>query len=88
MVYFQTKNPTLGKFLGALYRKMLIYLMDVWNILRTFGKIYDKLVHLVLIRNTFPVLVSRTKKNLATLQGMLKKSLSTDNLFFASKRFQ
>jgi hypothetical protein len=43
MVYFQTKNPNLGKFLRTLDWKMLIYIMDYWNILRTFGKIYDHL---------------------------------------------
>jgi hypothetical protein len=35
--------------------------------LRTFGKLYDHLVNFVLIWYIFPVLVSRTKKNLATL---------------------
>jgi hypothetical protein len=32
MVYFQTKNPNLGKFWRALVWKMLIYFMDIWNI--------------------------------------------------------
>jgi hypothetical protein len=39
MVYFQTKNPTLGKFWRALDWKMLIYweyLMDIWDILISF----------------------------------------------------
>jgi hypothetical protein len=41
MVYFQTKNPNLGKFLMALDWKMLIYFMAICNILQTFGIFYD-----------------------------------------------
>jgi hypothetical protein len=67
MVCFQTKSPNLGKFWGALDWKILIYFMAVCSILWTFGKIYDHLVHFVLIWNIFPVSVSPTKKNLATL---------------------
>jgi hypothetical protein len=37
MVYFQTKNPNLGKFLGALDRKMF-HFMAILNILQAFGK--------------------------------------------------
>jgi hypothetical protein len=33
MVYFQTKNPNLGKFWRALELKMLVYFMTIWNIL-------------------------------------------------------
>jgi hypothetical protein len=51
----------LGKFWRALDRKMLIYFMPIWNILQTFGTFCVQLVHF------FPVLVSCTKKNLATL---------------------
>jgi hypothetical protein len=68
MVCFQTKNPNLGKFLGPkVDGKMLIYFMAIWNILRTFGKFYDHLVHFLLIWYIFPALVLRTNKNLATL---------------------
>jgi hypothetical protein len=67
MVCFPTKNPNLGKFLRALDKKMLIYFMAIWNILRTFGKFYDHLVHFLFIGLFFPLLVSCTKKNLATL---------------------
>jgi hypothetical protein len=52
MVYFQTKNPNLGKFLRALDWKMLIYFMAIWNIFRTFGifyVFYDHLVHFTFI---------------------------------------
>jgi hypothetical protein len=37
MVSFQTKNPKLGKFWGALDWKMLIYFMAIWNIYRHLG---------------------------------------------------
>jgi hypothetical protein len=32
MVYFQTKNPNLGKFWRALEWKLLVYFMVIWNI--------------------------------------------------------
>jgi hypothetical protein len=44
MVYFQTKNPDLGKIWRALERKMLPYCMTIWNILVPFGVIYGRLV--------------------------------------------
>jgi hypothetical protein len=37
MVCFQPENPNLGKFWRALERKMLVYVMAIWNILRSFG---------------------------------------------------
>jgi hypothetical protein len=65
MVYFQTKNPNLGKILEGLWLQngyshlkyftgILGYFMKIWYILRSFGTFY-------------PLLVSCTKKNLATL---------------------
>jgi predicted membrane channel-forming protein YqfA (hemolysin III family) len=67
MVYFQTKNINLGKFWRALDWKMSIYFMAIRNVLRTIVKFYDHFVHFVLIFGTFfPVLVSRSNKNLAT----------------------
>jgi hypothetical protein len=39
MVYFQTKNPNLGKFWRVLQWKMSVYFMDIWSILRTFWHI-------------------------------------------------
>jgi hypothetical protein len=69
MVCFQTKNPYLGKFWRALDWKMLRSFMAIWNILRTYGKFYDHLVHNVLIWYIFPASVSRTNKNLVTLIG-------------------
>jgi hypothetical protein len=67
MVSFQTKNPKLGKFWRALAWKMLIYFMAIWNMLQKFGSFYDHFVHFVFIWYIFPVLISCTKKNLATL---------------------
>jgi hypothetical protein len=49
MVYFQTKNPNLGKFWRALDWKMLIYFMAIRNILQTLDTFYDHLVHFVFI---------------------------------------
>jgi hypothetical protein len=44
MVYFQAKNPNLGKFWRALEWKMLVYCMNIWNILRPFVIIYGHLI--------------------------------------------
>jgi hypothetical protein len=69
MVYFQTKNPNLGKFWRALDRKILIYFIAICYILRTFAIFCDQWVHFAFIRYIFfSVLVSRTKENLATLK--------------------
>jgi hypothetical protein len=53
MVYFQTKNQNLGKFLRALDWKMLTLFMASRNFLKTFGEFYDHLVHFVLILYIF-----------------------------------
>jgi hypothetical protein len=45
--------------------------LAIWNILRTFGIFYDHLVHFVFIWHIFQVLVSCTKKNLATLHATI-----------------
>jgi hypothetical protein len=45
MVYFQTKNPNLGKFWRALKSNILVYVMSICNIyLRLFCIIYGRLV--------------------------------------------
>jgi hypothetical protein len=67
MVSFQTKHPIWGNFWMALDWKMLIYFMTIRNTLQTFAIFYDHLVHFVIIWYIFPILVSCTKKNLATL---------------------
>jgi hypothetical protein len=41
MVYFQTKEPNLGKFLRALEWKMFVLCMVIWNILCTLWIFYD-----------------------------------------------
>jgi hypothetical protein len=40
MVYFQTENPNLDQFWRVLQWKMLVYFMDIWSILWTFGLFY------------------------------------------------
>jgi hypothetical protein len=67
MACFQTKDSNLGKYWRASDWKMIMYVMAIWNILWRFGIFYDHLVHFVLIWYIFPVLVSCTKKNLATM---------------------
>jgi hypothetical protein len=43
---FKPKIPIWVNFWGPyIDRKMLMYFMAIWNILRTFGKFYDHLVH-------------------------------------------
>jgi hypothetical protein len=51
MVCFQTKNPNLGKFGRALERKMLVYFMVIWNILRSVGIVYGHLEYFMVIWN-------------------------------------
>jgi hypothetical protein len=53
-IYFQTKNPTKGKFSRLLQWTLLAYFMVMWSFLRPFGIF-------------FPILVCCAKKNLATL---------------------
>jgi hypothetical protein len=80
MVCFQTKNPNLDKFWRVLLRKMLVYFIDIWSILWSFGIFYRHFVYFVVIWYVFPVLVFCTKKNPATLQTCLVRlaSLSVD----------
>jgi hypothetical protein len=42
MVFFQTKNPNLGKFWRALEWKKLVYSMSIWTILGPFGYISSR----------------------------------------------
>jgi hypothetical protein len=64
MVSFQSKNNNLGTIWRALDDKMLIYFMSVSNFL---GYLVTILYILCSFGTFFPVLVSCTKKNLATL---------------------
>jgi hypothetical protein len=68
MAYFQTKNPTLGKFLKGLamedvglFYGNLVYFATTWYNLWQSGILYSHWVHF------FTVLVYCLKKNLATL---------------------
>jgi hypothetical protein len=87
MVYFQTKNPILGKFWRELQWNMLVHFMDSWPISRPFEIFYWHLVYLVVIWYIVPVLVCCTKKNLATpslrvakkCRKMLDKNLSSSS---------
>jgi hypothetical protein len=47
MVYFQTKDPDLGKFCRALEWERLVYSLAIWKILRPFR-------NLVVLWNIFP----------------------------------
>jgi hypothetical protein len=67
MVYFQTKNRTLGQFWRALQWKTIVYFVDIWSILRPFDILFGHLVYFVVIWYIFPLLVNCTKINLATL---------------------
>jgi hypothetical protein len=49
MVYFQTKNPCLGKLWRVLQWMTLVYLIAIWSILRPIGIFYGHLVHFVVI---------------------------------------
>jgi hypothetical protein len=85
MVYFQTKKLNLGKFRRTLDCKMLIYFMVIWNILRTFGISFDRLVHTSVHWVLFPDLGSYTKKNLATL--FRKKTSGRSPLLLSTRLF-
>jgi hypothetical protein len=81
MVYFQTKNLSLGKFWRALNWKQLVYCMVIWSIFRPFGIFYGTLVYFVVIWYIFSVLVYCTTKNLATLMyGVLMVENKTNRI--------
>jgi hypothetical protein len=46
MVSFQTKNTSLGNFWSVLHRKRLVYFMEIWSILWTFGIFCGNLVYI------------------------------------------
>jgi hypothetical protein len=49
MVYFQTKDPNLGKFWRVWQWKMLVVFRAILSILQTNGIVYGHLVHFVVI---------------------------------------
>jgi hypothetical protein len=54
MVYFQTKNPNVGKFWRVLQWKMLVYFMAILSILQPFGKFYGHFVYFPQFWYIFP----------------------------------
>jgi hypothetical protein len=76
---FQTKKSNLGKFWRVLQWKMLVYFMSILSTLRPWKIFCGHLVYFVAIWYIlwsfgvfFPVLVYCTKKNLATLQLIIR----------------
>jgi hypothetical protein len=70
MVCFQTKSPNSGKFWSVLQWKILAYVMAIWSILGPSGIFYGFLLYFKVIWNIIPILVSCSKKNLATLPNI------------------
>jgi hypothetical protein len=69
-MYFQTKNPDLGKFWMAMQWKMLVFLMAILSKLQLHGIFYGHLAHLGVIWYIFTVLVFCTyRKHLLSLSG-------------------
>jgi hypothetical protein len=68
MVYFQTKNPNLGKVWRVLQWNELVYFMVIWSILHLFGIFYAWSISIVygLFGVFFPFWYVASK-NLATL---------------------
>jgi hypothetical protein len=69
MVCFQTKNPNLGLFWRALDWKMFVYILLPFGIFC--GDVGYFVTILYSFGTFFPVWVSCTNKNLATLSGTL-----------------
>jgi hypothetical protein len=69
MVCFHTKNPNLGKLWRALDWRMFYIFYGHLEYFWRFGIRYDHFKHFVSIWYIFPILVSCTMKNLATLVG-------------------
>jgi hypothetical protein len=63
VVYFQTKNPNLGKFGRVLQWKMLVYFIAVWSNLRPFGIIYGHLVYFMVMFSCFGMLYQEESGN-------------------------
>jgi hypothetical protein len=79
MVYFQTQNPSLGKFGRALQWNMSAYFVVIWSILWSIGIFDGQLVYFMVSWYIIPVLVYCTKKCLATLfYAMVTYNFSDD----------
>jgi hypothetical protein len=79
--FFPNQKSKFGKILEGLGWEMLIYFRPIWNILWIFGIFYNHWVHFGFIWYIFPVLVSCTQKNLATL-GSSQSLKTVEQLFF------
>jgi hypothetical protein len=95
MAYFQTKNPSLGKFWRALQWKMFGIFLVRLVFLRPFGifcGFYGHLVYFVdfmVIWYIFHVLVCCNKKNLATLREWRKmRSLIMTSAVSSAQHYQ
>jgi hypothetical protein len=77
MVFFETKNPNLGKFWRVLQLKISVYFMPNWSILGSFGIFCSNLVYLKVLWNIFPVLMFCAKRNLATLIPCRHRNIDT-----------
>jgi hypothetical protein len=70
MVCFQTKNPNWGKFWRVLLRKILLYFMTIWSILRPLEIFYGHLEHFVIIWYIYPRFGILDQEKRATLIGV------------------
>jgi hypothetical protein len=54
MVYFQTKNPNLGKFWRVLQLNFLVHIMDIWYIVWAFGIFWNQFEYFAVFLVYFP----------------------------------
>jgi hypothetical protein len=66
---FSNQTHRFGTFGKPFELNILIYFMTIWYSLWPFAIFYCNLVYVVAISQIIPILVLRTKKNLATLTG-------------------
>jgi hypothetical protein len=80
MVWFQTKDPNLGKFWRVLLWKILVFFMTIWSILRPFEIFYGHFIYFVVIWYIFPcfgILDQEKSGNPALGLSFLYKKLPT-----------
>jgi hypothetical protein len=80
-MYFQNKNPNLGKIWRNLKWKMLVYFMGMWSLLQPFGVFYGHLVYFMAIWymfSRFGMLSKETSGNpSASAATVVKKCFDT-----------
>jgi hypothetical protein len=88
MVYFQTKDPNLGKFWTVLQWKMLVFFTAIVSTLRPNVIFWGNLVHLVVIWYIFPILVYlyQEKSGNPYQNGNVKRGFYFHSSFF--RRFE